>query len=141
MRDRDNHTYKKHCKVRNKVKKAVRSRRRLWETDTAMDVKKTPKKAWRYIKSKYKIKKSIHHLKVHPDEANSILTKTDKEKAKVLQQFFSSVFTIEPDDELSPVRDERVAHQMEEECVVSKEDILAAIKEMNPTKIEYTLFY
>ena len=64
-----------------------------------------PKKSKEQPKSnmaihKVKIKKGVTELNIDSNEKKSELTSDNKEKAKILNKYFSSVFTREPDDEL-----------------------------------------
>ena len=51
---------------------------------------------WKYINYKVKTREGVSNLNIDPSDPNSRLTTSDKEKAGVLGQFFSSVFTLEP---------------------------------------------
>ena len=62
MKSRDDKDYREFCKARNKVKKMIRKKTRDFENSTIMDIKKNPKQAWRYIKSKYKSKDNVKPL-------------------------------------------------------------------------------
>ena len=61
-----------------------------------MSAKENPKKFWSYVKSKSKTKTSIADL--YTNESKTTVTDSDEAKANVLGKFFSSVFTIEPED-------------------------------------------
>ena len=69
---------------------------KLKEKAIAMSAKENPKKFCSYVKSKSKTKTSIADLYI--DESKTTLTDSDEVKANVLGNFFSSVFTIEPED-------------------------------------------
>ena len=62
----------------------------------ADSVKTNPKSFWNYVKKKTKTKFSITDL--HVDGNNTILTKTNSEKANVLADLFGSVYTIDNDN-------------------------------------------
>jgi hypothetical protein len=59
--------------------------------------KKTPKAIWNYIESKTKVKEGIGELHIDPNNIKSAKTDDDKEKADILGNYFSTVFTKEPD--------------------------------------------
>ena len=67
-----------------------------YEKGLARDPKENPKAIWKYINSKSKTKEGIGNLLKDPSDKNSIIVETGKEKAKVLANYFSSVFTKEP---------------------------------------------
>ena len=52
---------------------------------------------WSYIKSKTKTRTGIGDLHVDPKDTKSKKTDKDSEKAEILGEFFSSVFTKEPE--------------------------------------------
>ena len=87
--------YREYCKSRNKVKKLMKMARKTFEMKTAKEIKSNPKAAWKYIKSKYKVKEGVQHLYTNPKDTKSKMTQTETEKAEVLASFFTSVFVIE----------------------------------------------
>ena len=92
----DRPAHEDHKKVRNQVRRLSRKAVKLKEKDIAMSAKENPKKFWSYVKSKSKTKTSIADL--YTNESKTTLTDSDEAKANVLGKFFSSVFTIEPED-------------------------------------------
>ena len=92
----DRPAHEDYKKVRNQVRRHSRKAVKLKEKDIAMSAKENPKKFGSYIKSKSKTKTSIADL--YTNESKTTLTDSDEAKANVLGNFFSSVFTIEPDD-------------------------------------------
>ena len=94
-------TYKAYAKARNKVKTLMRKAKRNFERDIAKNSKNKPKAFWSYVRSKLKTKAGVGPLLADVNDKSS--TKfTDEEKANILQNQFSSVFTIEPEEELPP---------------------------------------
>ena len=88
-----------------------------------MSAKENPKKFWSYIKSKLKTKTSIADL--YTDESKTTLTDSDEAKANVLGNFFSSVFTIEPENFLPElhVKDMPVMNEFEINLDIVKEKL------------------
>ena len=82
MKNRNDEVYSQYCKVRNQVKSMLKRARKNYEKDTR-NIKENPKIAWKYIKSKYKVKDGIYNLKYDPSDNDSRLTTTDAEKAEV----------------------------------------------------------
>ena len=83
------HDKYKRCK--NQLRHLTRKLRRDFERNIALKTKTAPKSFWRYTKSRLKPKVNISTL-TKPDGSKAT---TAKEKAKLLNEFFSSVFTIE----------------------------------------------
>lgn len=81
-------------KLRNEVRKIVRVAAANYEIDLVKKVKTNPKAFFSYAKSKLKPRSAVPDLTA-PD--GSTVT-TSKKKAEVLNDFFSSVFTAEPDE-------------------------------------------
>ena len=74
---------------------AARQKFRLEKT-VAEQAKRNPKSFWSYVKAKTSTRSGIGDLK----RDDGTIASTDKEKAQVLNDFFQSVFTEEPDGEL-----------------------------------------
>ena len=83
--------YKQQTKVRNQAKWECRKAQNKYEKKLAKEGKKNPKAFYKYTQSKLKTITDIAHL----TQEDGSLTKTDKQKADVLNIFFSSVFTRE----------------------------------------------
>ena len=98
----DPKVYEQYKRVRNQVRRFSREAVKKYEQDIAYAAKDNPKRFWAYVKSRTKTKSSISDL--YKDETKTELTVSDGEKADVLGKFFSSVFTVEPDDELPDIQ-------------------------------------
>ena len=85
--------YNQYCTLRNIANTEAKNLKKLKERTIAKDIKTNPKNLYRYISSKTKPMEDISHL--IDDQGN--LTKNDKEKCEVLNEFFSSVFVNEGD--------------------------------------------
>ena len=84
------------------MRRISRKRVRLKEMNIAENVKHNPKIFWSNVQSKTKTRISIPDLYIDSDKKT--LTSSDSEKANVLADFFSSVFT-EEDDLVMPELD------------------------------------
>ncbi len=93
--------YAEYKKVRNQVRRLSRKSVKIHEKDIALSAKENPKKFWNYVKSKSKTKTSISDLYMNSDK--DILTESDGEKSNVLGDFFTSVFTHDPNDTLPDI--------------------------------------
>ena len=101
LNTRDGKDYQEYCKLRNQVKSITRKITKQFEKQIAKEVKTNPKKFWKYAQSKTKIRSSIPDLFKDNEQKES--TKTDKEKADVLADFFTSVFTKETDTDMPEI--------------------------------------
>ena len=88
---RDVGTYRRFVKVRNELRGLTRHLRRNFEKSLAISLRENVKPFWKYVNSRLKTKPGIGDLR-RPD---GVLSVTDQDKAEVLAQFFSSVFTVE----------------------------------------------
>ena len=57
--------------------------------------KKIPKTIWKYIRSKQKTKESVVDLLTNQKNPKSSTTSDNKEKANIIADFFTNVFTVE----------------------------------------------
>ena len=81
--------------ARNNVKKLMRQTIRAYEKKIALGSKENPKAFWAHVRQKLKTKPGVAPLLANNLDLDS--TKfNDKEKAEILQNQFSSVFTQEP---------------------------------------------
>ncbi|KAK3090353.1 hypothetical protein FSP39_011129 [Pinctada imbricata] len=109
-------------RARNKVSKLVRRARKKYEQNLALEAKKEPKRIWQFINSKSKTRQGIGELHVDPSDPNSVKTDDDAEKADILANFFSGVFTKEPSGELPELEPRNISIPWSE--VNIEEDII-----------------
>ena len=64
-----------------------------------MECKRNPKKFWHYINRKTTTKTGVRDLQWKDPNGSVVFADNDRDKATALLQFFSSVYTVEPDDE------------------------------------------
>ena len=96
METRSGQKYIEYVRQRNKVSKLTKKAQRDYEKAIAQDVKNNPKKFWKYVKTKTKSPCNIPDLYLQEDDLDEGLATEDKDKADVLADFYSSVFTNEP---------------------------------------------
>jgi hypothetical protein len=96
-------TRREYNRVRNKVKKLTTRARKDYEKNLSSQAKDNPKAIWRYINSKSKTRSGIGSL--YTDQSDHKSPKTDKDdvKANILADFFTSVFTVEPDGKVPTI--------------------------------------
>ena len=91
-------------------------------------MKTEPKQFWRYVKSKTKSVSGVCNLK----NEDGSFTKTNKEKADVLNDFFTTVFTKENLETVPEVTDRNVQENLEN-IVISEVEVLKQLKELDTT--------
>lgn len=96
--DRERHR-RAYVTVRNTVKSQVRRAKRDFEKDIVDRSKQCPKIFWSYTRSKLKTKSGVSALLQDSFDKMSVMF-GDKEKADILQNQFTSVFTKEPEGDL-----------------------------------------
>ncbi len=125
-------TYKEYCKVRNKVKNMITYFRKQKEKNISVNIKSNPKAFWSYIKGKTNSKSCIAGLHVSPTDENSGITDNDETKANILNTYFGSVFTVEPDG-LPPSLDVRTQKNMTLP-IIDKSIVEKYLSNVNPNK-------
>ena len=93
LRTKNDNDYSSYLKARNKAKRACRKAKARYERDIAEQAKVNNKPFWAYVKAKTGTRTGIADLR----REDGTIASTDKEKADVLNQFFQSVYTTEPD--------------------------------------------
>ena len=91
-------------RLRNKVRRAMRYHQKCREKEVADNAKTNPKKFWQYINRRTKTTTGIADL----EGLGHKLMNDDKEKAEILANFFSSVFTKENMDNIPTICGTRI---------------------------------
>ena len=91
----------------------VNKLKKNYEKGLSQKAKENPKAIWSYIKSKAKTRDGIGDLHVDPEDIKSIKTEDNKEKANILSEYFSSVFTKEAEGDVPVPNDSRVQQDMQ----------------------------
>ena len=128
--DRDR-ARKDFAKARNKVKNLLRKAKRNYEKEIALHSKSNPKCFWEYTRSKMKTKCGIAPLLSDPNDKDS-LKFDDQEKANILQDQFSSVFTQETNTDI-PILAPRTSTVITN-IHVTEEMVLVLLKALNVNK-------
>lgn len=82
-------SYRNYALKRNQCSNIIRNAKKSYERKIALEVKSNCKSFWKYVNSKLKTRQGIGNLL----KSDGSLTINDTEKAEVLNNFFSSVFT------------------------------------------------
>ena len=101
LNTRASSTKTEYNQIRNQVTSAVKNDRISFERNISKEIKNNNKLFWRYVNSNRTTKAAISDLL----KDDGTLATTDQEKAEVLNQQFSSVFTRENTDDI-PVLDD-----------------------------------
>jgi len=96
---------KEYKHVRNQVKRETVKLTQQEQHRISKECKKNPKKFWQYVNKHTTSNTSISDLKWYEQGGNENKAETDLEKAVVLQDYFSSVYTVEPEGEFDYLRD------------------------------------
>ncbi|KAK3095343.1 hypothetical protein FSP39_013497 [Pinctada imbricata] len=129
---RDATHYREYCKARNKVKSMIKKDRKVRERRIAETSKSNSKNFWSYVNSKRKTKSGIGELHTQKD-GKTCIASTDLDKAEVLGEFFTSVFTMEDNHDYPPVKECEVNKPFSD-THFSVEDVNKLLKNLNITK-------
>ena len=111
METRLNKYYASYCRARNKVKNMPKYFRKEKEKIICSNIKKNPKALWKYAGFKIISTNSIAGLHIRPKDSSSGITNDDMTKANILNDYFASVFTNEPDGQI-PIMTNRTEANM-----------------------------
>ena len=129
----DGEAYQKYILERNKAKKIIKKSKKRDEANIAGDAKKNPKRFWKFVQEKLKWNTGISALKKGNDE----LATSDKEKAEVLNDFFSSVFTREKLDNLPDVEhNNKIKDTYLQDIRITSHAVEKKLKELDPGKAQ-----
>ncbi|CAG2232241.1 unnamed protein product [Mytilus edulis] len=129
---RDNDSYREYTKARNKAKSTVIRERKNREKDIAESAKTNCKHFWSYINSKRKSKSGISELHDKRD-GKTFIASNDTDKAEILAEFFTSVFTKEDDEDETFLKDIKYDEPSSDEVFKPKE-INKLLKNLNTSK-------
>ena len=121
--------YSAYARDRNQAKWEVKRAVREYEKKLALEVKQNPKAFYKYASSKLKTRTTIPDLTM-PDGTR---TNTDRDKAEVLNDFFSSVFSQE-DLTSMPIPEAKKMESFLEQIQISEEDIMKRLHKLKINK-------
>ena len=120
-----------YTRARNRAKTLLRKAKRKFEKGIASQSKINPKLFWAYTRSKMKTKTGIAPLLSNPKDEDS-LKFDDEEKANILQDQFSSVFTKECEKEI-PLFRSRTTYRINT-IYATRETVLKELKDLKINK-------
>ena len=122
--------YEEYRRQSNKTKKAVRCAQAEHEKKLMKEFKKKPKAFYSYVRSKQKVKVGISQL----EKEDGSLTQDDTEAANVLNDFFKSVFTREPDGDVPTLQPRRDDMEEVDYADFTLEDVSKKLDNLKPDK-------
>jgi hypothetical protein len=117
------------ARARNEATAAVRGAKKEFERKLAEEVKQNPKAFWKYVSSKTKSRSGVSDL----ERGDGSMTTSNKDKAEVLNQFFSSVFTREDIDNVPSLGD-RYEGEVLSDLKVTEEAVLKKLIKLKSSK-------
>ncbi len=130
METKDPDKYREYTRARNKVRSMTRKLQKKVETDITATIGENPEKFLKFVRSKVKTKDEVPDLINSRAETEDNLTKTDGEKAQVLADFFSDVFTQEP-DYIPPPIEPRNYREMLETIYITPSEVQIKLKNIS----------
>ena len=82
--------YYKYCAIRKIATRSIRFAKKRYEKSIAENIKENPKSFWSFVKEKTSVKSGIGGLQNEQGQK----TNDDTEKCEILNNFFTSVFTV-----------------------------------------------
>ena len=113
-------------RLRNKVRKVTRYQQKCQEKEIANEAKTNPKKFWQYVNRRTKTTSRIADL----ETPNNTLTSKDNEKAEILANFFTSVFTEEKLGDIPTIQNKIVHKDLKQFTI----EVRKKLMKLNPAK-------
>ena len=127
---RNQSNYLLYCIARARVHNHIRKNKRQKEVKIAKNIKSNAKTFYQYISSKSCKKDKIPDL----IKADGTKTKNDEEKSRELNNFFSSVFTTENNDEFPYMQDKVNEDKHIHQANITKQEMESLLKDLKPNK-------
>ena len=125
--------YENYIRQRNKCTKEIKKAKKKHEKNIANDCKNNPKRFWKYVNEKCKTNVGISSLK----DKNGNLVTSDKGRAEILNEFFTSVFLKEDKTNLPNVNEGEFSKGKKiKETTITKEAVEKKLKELISDKAQ-----
>lgn len=121
--------YMEYKKTRNQARWETRKAMKNYEKEIASNMKNNPKLFWKYVNSKLKTRQPLSDL-MKPD---GTLTTSDEEKAEILNNFFSSVFTKEDIESIPELNTNRTISKLSN-FDITEAQLTKYLQKLNPNK-------
>ncbi len=129
LETREGRDYLEYAKARNQAKGACRSAVKDFEKKIAREARDNPKAFFSYAKSKLKTRSSVPDL-IKPDGA---IASKDRDKAELLNNFFSSVFTHEDLTNIPDFEKRNINHPSED-LYITPDKVKKKLRKLKPNK-------
>ena len=126
---KSHYEFQRYIEVRNEAKRQIRKAVKDYEKKISDNCKTNVKGFWKYVNSKLKRSSGISNL----NKPDGNLTKDDKEKAEILNSFFTSVFTEENITNI-PTLSSRNKNMFLTDLVITKEAVRDKLNNLNINK-------
>ena len=113
----------------NKAVKVLREEKSKYEGKLIRNYKKNPKPFHRYMRLKQNTKATVRQL----SKEDGSLTSSDAEAAELLQEFFTSVFTIEDITTAPDLQVKELSNEIEN-MLISKLEVIKALQKLQENK-------
>ena len=135
METEDGKIFTEYRRCSNQLRRLTRKATKLYEQNISKQAKGNPKAFWRYVGSKTNMKSKIPDLYATDDNNPDLMTKDDKGKADRLGDFFSSVFTNEPDGGWNLPNKPEIKHKLKLLLThVTEENLAKKLKKLKISK-------
>ena len=122
--------YQEYTKQRDKTKKLIRQAQANYEKRLMKEFKNKPKAFYSYVRSKQNVKVGVSQL----EKEDGSLTQNDCEAANVLNEFFRSVYTREPDGEPPTLQPRGANIQEDPGANFTLDDVRKKLRNLKPDK-------
>ena len=121
-------------KVKNMigVKNMIKFFSKQKEGEISKNAKTNNKAFWKYTNSKTKIISSIASVHSDPLDEDSMLVDKNSEKANIFNQYFASVYTVEPTGNIPTIPLKQVEKQ--NDIVITRDIVKRLLSELNVNK-------
>ena len=93
MDTEEDKVYTEQRRCSNQLRRSTHKATKIFEQNITKDVRNNPKRLWKYVASKTKVKSKIADLCSCDDESPNDKTENEREKAEKLGSSFSNIFT------------------------------------------------
>ena len=120
--------------LRNQIRRLTRKLRKLKEKTIAKCVKSNPKAFWQYSQQKLKKRSAIPDLQIPGTDKDPKYATNDEGKAELLVNYFSSVFTKEPQNDEMPFFEKRNYLNELDDIDITRDMVLKKLQKLKTDK-------